>query len=70
MAVTDPSVFIGLLEPVSHQLREVGNTTNFKHLVEYTKVLMVVDDSSREIAIVQSETFKLPNLKLKSKNLQ
>ena len=61
---------IGLLAPVSRQLRVVGNTINLEQLVECAKVMMVVDDNSREVTAIQSETSKLPKLKLKSKNLQ
>ena len=54
---------IGLPAVVSLQLRIVGNPTNLEQLVKCAKVLIVVDDSSKELAAVQSETFKLSNLK-------
>ena len=53
----------GLPAPVSHQLRAVGNATNLEQLVERAKVLMVVDDNSREVDAVQLETSELPKLK-------
>ena len=59
----------GLPAPVSRQLRAVGNTTNLKQLVESAKVLMIVDDNSREVAAVQLETSKLPKLKTQIQEL-
>ena len=47
---------------MSRQLRAVGNTTNLEQLVKRTKVLMVVDHNSREVAAVHMETYKLPKL--------
>ena len=54
---------IGLPTPVSCQLQAVGNMTDLKQLVRRAKVLMIVDDNSREIAAVQLETSELPKLK-------
>ena len=59
----------GLPAPVSRQLRAVGNTTNLEQLVERAKVLMVVDDNSREVAAVQLETSELPKLKTQIQEL-
>ena len=61
---------IALLKLMDRHLRVVKNTTNLQQLVERTKVLMVVDENSREVAAVQSETSEPPKLKFKSKNLQ
>ena len=43
--------------------------TNLEQLVECAKVLLVVDDSSKEVAAVQLETSKLPNLKAQIQEL-
>ena len=59
----------GLPAPVSRQLQAVGNTTNLEQFVERAKVLMVVDDNSREVAAVQLETSELPKLKTQIQEL-
>ena len=41
---------IGLPAVVGHQLRAVGNMTNLEQLVKRTKVLVIIDDSSKEVA--------------------
>ena len=60
---------IGLPAVVSRQLWVVGNMTNLEQLIECAKV-MVVDDSSKEVAAVQSETSELPNLKVQIQDME
>ena len=55
--------------PVSRQLQAVGNTTNLEQLIKRTKVPMIVDHNSREIAAVHMETYKLPKLKIQIQEL-
>ena len=43
--------------------------TNLEQLIECAKV-MVVDDSSKEVAAVQSETSELPNLKVQIQDME
>ena len=59
----------GLPVLLSRQLRAVGNMTNLEQLVKCAKVLMVVDDNSREVAAVYMETYKLPKLKTQIQEL-
>ena len=59
----------GLPAPVSRQLRAVGNTTNLEQLVEWAKVLMVIDGGDGKIAAVQSEDTEVSKLKTQIEEL-